>query len=75
MSALHWAFSLAEIILILSADEFKNDRQMFAFWAVEQRITYKLLIERCETKIQVYSGRNQNHRPGKLTFLIVMEKH
>ena len=52
----------AEIILILSADEFKNDRQMFAFLAAEQRITYKLLIERCKTKIQVYSGRNQNHR-------------
>ena len=52
----------AEIILILSADEFKNDRQMFAFLAAEQRITYKQLIKRCETKIRVYSGRNQNHR-------------
>ena len=52
----------AEIILILSADEFKNDRQMFAFLEAEQRITYKLLIERYKTKIQVYFGRNQNHR-------------
>ena len=68
LSALHWAFSLAEIILILSADEFKNDRQMFAFLAAEQRITYKMLIERYKTKIQVYSSRNQNHRPGKFTF-------
>ena len=60
---------------IFFADEFKNDRQMFAFLATEQRITYKLLIEKCKTKIQVYSGRNQNHRPGKFTFLILQLVH
>ena len=48
---------------------------MFAFLATEQKITYKLLMERCKTKIQVYSGRNQNHRPGKFTFSIMQLVH